>query len=261
MTKIDYYSVRANQLYCSSSQLKDFLSCEAMAVAKMNGEWEQERTKALDLGSFFDALLVDNHEQENWIEEHKDVVYQKNGKMYAEFLKAGETACLVKKQPLMMHYLEGEHQRMMIGEIEGLPFKIRMDTYREGEFISDLKYMSSLRAPNLFDNMIKYWHYDLQASIYREIVRQNTGKTLPFFFVIATKESPAHLEVAEINQYDMDEALEAVKAEVPRIKAIKEGTIAPERCEEYNCKYCTETRILDKPIQYERLGMRRKEDE
>ena len=108
------------------------------------------------------------------------VQFQKNGKMYAEFLKAGETACLVKKQPLMMHYLEGEHQRMMIGEIEGLPFKIRMDTYREGEFISDLKYMSSLRAPNLFDNMIKYWHYDLQASIYREIVRQNTGKTLPF---------------------------------------------------------------------------------
>ena len=258
---IDYYSVEANQLYCSSSQLKDFMKCEAMAVEKMNGTWSEERTKALDLGSFFDAMLVNNHDDENWVEQNKDIVYMKNGKPYAEFKKAADTVCLVKNQPLMMHYLEGEHQRMMIGEIEGLPFKIRMDSYKPGEYIADLKYMASLRSPNLFENLVTYWGYDLQAAIYREVVRQNTGETLPFFFVIATKESPAHLEVAEINQFDMDEALERVKLIIPRIKAIKEGTIAPERCEEYNCKYCTETRVLDKPIQYEKLGMRRKDDE
>lgn len=258
---IDYYSVEANQRYCSASQLKDFMKCEAMAVEKMNGTWSEERTKALDLGSFFDAMLVNNHDDENWVEQNKDIVYMKNGKPYAEFKKAADTVCLVKQQPLMMHYLSGEHQKMMIGEIEGLPFKIRMDSYKEGEFIADLKYMASLRSPNLFENLVTYWGYDLQAAIYREIVRQNTGQTLPFFFVIATKESPAHLEVAEINQFDMDEALERVKAAVPRIKAIKEGLVLPERCEEYNCRYCTETRILDKPIQYEKLGMRRKDDE
>lgn len=258
---LNYYSVEANQKFCSASQLKDFMKCEAMAVEKMNGTWTEPPSKALDLGSYVDALLTSNHEDENWIENHKDVVFQKNGKPYAEFVRAAETVCLIQKQPLMMHYLSGEHQRMMIGEIEGLPFKIRMDSYKPGEYIADLKYMASLRSPNLFENLVTYWGYDLQAAIYREIVRQNTGETLPFFFVIATKESPAHLEVAEINQFDMDEALERVKLIVPRIKAIKEGTIAPERCEEYNCKYCTETRVLDKPIQYEKLGMRRKDDE
>lgn len=259
--KLQYYSVRANQLYCSSSQLKDFMKCESMAVEKMNGTWTEPPSKALDLGSYVDALLTSNHEDENWIDDHRDVVFQKNGKPYAEFVRAAETVCLVQKQPLMMHYLSGEHQRMMVGEIGGLPFKIRMDSYKEGEFIADLKYMASLRSPNLFDNLITYWGYDLQAAIYREIVRQNTGKDLPFFFVIATKETPAHLEVAEIDSYTMDEALERVKLIVPRIKGIKEGTIAPERCEEYGCRYCTETRILDKPISYERLGMRRKDED
>ena len=229
-----------------------------MAVEEMNGTWTEPPSKALDLGSFFDALLVDPHDEENWIEEHKDVVFQKNGKPYAEFVRAAETVCLVKKQPLMMHYLEGEHQKMMIGEIEGLPFKIRMDTYKEGEFISDLKYMASCKSPNLYTPMLEYWGYTWQSAIYVEIVRQNTGKTLPFYFVIATKETPAHLEVAHISQYDLDEALEDIKRFIPRIKAIKEGLVLPERCEEYDCKYCTETRVLDKPIDSVMLGRKRR---
>jgi len=254
---MNYYSKEANLKYCSASQLKDFLKCEAMAVAKMNETWSEERSRALELGSFFDALLVGD---EKWLEENKSVYAKKKGEMYADCAKAWDTMQRVKAQPLMMHYLDGEHQRMMVGEIEGLPFKIKMDSYKEGEFIADLKYMASLRAPNLFENLVKYWRYDIQATIYREIVRQNTGKDLPFYFVIATKETPAHLEVAEIDAYTMDECLEEIKRYIPRIKAIKEGTIAPERCEEYNCAYCTQTRILDKPISYEKLGMRRKDD-
>lgn len=258
--KLQYHSVRANQLYCSSSQLKDFLKCEAMAVEKMNGTWSEPPSKALDLGSYVDALLTSNHEDENWIENHKDVVFQKNGKPYAEFVRAAETVCLIQKQPLMMHYLSGEHQRMMVGEIEGLPFKIRMDSYKEGEFIADLKYLRSLRSPNLFENVLSYWAYDIQCAIYVEIVRQNTGKTLPFYFVIATKEDPPHLEVVRFNDYDREQALERVKAAVPRIKAIKEGLILPERCEDYNCRYCTETRILTEPIDNDKLGLPRRKD-
>ena len=255
--KMSYYSPEANWKYCSNSQLKRFSDCEACAMAELRGEWTQERTKALDLGSFLDALLVNHHDEENWIEQNRDVVYQKNGKMYAEFIRAGETACLIKKQPLMMEYLTGEHQKMMVGEIDGLPFKIRMDTYVEGKFISDLKYLSSLRSPNLFENVLSYWHYIDQASLYQEIVRQNTGQTLPFYFVIATKETPAHLEVVSVNQYDLDEAMEGIRARIPRIKALKEGLIEPKRCEQYNCSYCTETRVLDKPLPYEMLGRAR----
>lgn len=143
----------------------------------------------------------------------------------------------------------------MTGEIAGVPFKIKMDNYKPGEFISDGKYMSSLRSPNLFEPMVKYWGYDLQGAVYQEIVRQNTGKTLPFYLDIGTKETPSHLAVAQINQYDLDEALEVIKTFAPRYQAIKKGEIEPERCDEYDCIYCTETSIITEPIDSNYLGM------
>jgi hypothetical protein len=146
----------------------------------------------------------------------------------------------------------------MTGEIAGVPFKIKMDSYHPDKRIVDLKYMASLRSPNMFEPMVKYWGYDIQGAIYQEIVRQNTGKRLPFFLNIATKEKPAHLSIAEIMQYDLDEALENFIKNAPRYQAIKNGEIEPERCEDYNCDYCTETRIITEPIDSNMLGMVRK---
>jgi hypothetical protein len=143
----------------------------------------------------------------------------------------------------------------MTGEIAGVPFKIKTDNYKPGEFIADGKYMASLRSPNLFEPMVKYWGYDLQGAVYQEIVYQNTGKRLPFYLDIATKETPTHLAVAEIKQYDLDEALETIKALAPRYQAIKNGEIEPERCGEYDCHYCTETNIITEPIDSNYLGM------
>jgi hypothetical protein len=157
-----------------------------------------------------------------------------------------------------MKYLSGQKQKIMTGEIAGVPFKIKMDNYKKGQFIADLKYMASLRSPNMFEPMVKYWNYIAQGAVYQEIVYQNTGERLPFYLVIATKESPAHLDVCEIKQYDLDEELENIKKRVDRFQAIKNGEIPPERCEEYDCNYCTETRILTEPIDSNLLGMARK---
>jgi hypothetical protein len=115
--------------------------------------------------------------------------------------------------------------------------------------------MASLRSPNLFEPMVRYWGYDIQGAVYQEIVRQNTGKRLPFYLNIATKEKPTHLAIAEIKQYDLDEMLEKVIKNAPRYQAIKNGEIKPERCEDYNCNYCTETYIITEPIDSNFLGL------
>ena len=158
----------------------------------------------------------------------------------------------------MMKYLSGQKQKIMTGKIAGVPFKIKMDVYKKNEFITDLKYMASLRSPNLFDSMVKYWGYDKQGAVYQEVVRQNTGKRLPFFLNIGTKEAIPHLDLCEVKQYDLDEKLEEVKKYAPRFQAIKNGEIQPERCEEYDCPYCTTTRIITEPIDSNMLGMARK---
>lgn len=259
MTKLsdkNYYGEKANLEYMSVSQFKDFDKCEAMAMAKLRGEWSTPKSKALLLGSYVDESLTGTVESlQAFLEENHNDIFKKNGEKYAEFQQADETIDRIRNQPLMMRYLNGGHQSIMTGEIAGVPFKIKMDSYQPGEYIADLKYMASLRSPNLFEPMIRYWGYDLQAACYQEIVRQNTGKQLPFFFVVATKEKPSHLEVGQISQWNMDEALELVRKKMGHIAAVKRGEIPPQRCEDYGCEYCTTTKILTEPIDTDLFGM------
>ena len=282
LTSRNYYGAKANQEFMSVSQFKDFQRCEAMAMAKLNGEYEQPKSSALLLGSFVDEMLTGTKKSQiKFIVENRLEIFQKSSKLakfddkglttivtdcftnifdadnkpYAEIVQALDTIERIKRQPLMMQHFNSKHQVIMTGEIAGVPFKIKMDNYKPGEFISDGKYMASLRSPNLFEPMVKYWGYDLQGAVYQEIVYQNTGKRLPFYLDIATKEKPTHLAPAEINQYDLDEALEIVKAFASRYQAIKKGEIEPLRCDEYDCNYCTETKIFTEPIDSNYLGM------
>jgi len=255
-----YYSRKANQDFMSVSQFKNFQKCEAAAMAEINGEYVPERGRALILGSYVDELLTGTKESlEQFIDENRGELFKKNGEPYADVAQADETVVRVLSQPKMMEYLSGEHQVIMTGEIEGVPFKIKMDSYKPGEFIADLKYMASLRSPNLFQPMISYWGYDIQAACYQEIVRQNTGEILPFLFVVATKEKPAHLAVGQISQWNMNEALETVRKKIKRYQAIKNGEIEPERCEDYGCDYCTVTKIITEPIDTDLFGMNREQ--
>ena len=220
LSQKSYYSAEANRNFMSVSQYKDFCKCEAMALAKIKGEYKQPDSRALLLGSLFDELLTGTKKSlEEFTEENKQELFKKNGEPYADVAQAFETAEKVKQQPLMMKHLSGVKQKILTGEIAGVPFKIKMDNYKKNEFIADLKYMSSLRSPNLFESIVKYWGYDIQGAVYQEVVRQNTGKRLPFFLVMATKETIPHLDDAEVKQYDLDEKLEEVRKKAPRFQA------------------------------------------
>ena len=282
LTNRNYYGAKANREFMSVSQWKAFSKCEATALAELNGEYERPKSKALLLGSFVDEMLtgtkktrtkfvydnfselfqkssklskLDDAGRLTFINDYFADIFNEDNKPYAEILQALETIERIKKQPLMVQHFKSKHQVIMTGEIAGVPFKIKMDNYKPNEFIADGKYMASLRSPNLFEPMVKYWGYDVQGAVYQEIVYQNTGKRLPFYLDIATKETPSHLAVAEIKQYDLDEALEKVKAFAPRYQAIKNGEIEPTRCDEYDCNYCTETNIVTEPIDSNYLGM------
>jgi hypothetical protein len=282
LTNRNYYGKKANEGFMSVSQFKAFRKCEAMALAEIKGQYERPKSKALLLGNFVDEMLtgtkksqikfvydkfseifqkssklskLDDEARITFINDYWSDLFDADNKPYAEIVQALETIEKIKKQPLMMEHFKSKHQVIMTGVIAGVPFKIKMDNYKPGEFISDGKYMASLRSPNLFEPMVKFWGYDIQGAVYQEIVYQNTGKRLPFYLDIATKETPSHLAVAEINQYDLDEALETVKAFAPRYQAIKNGDIEPERCGEYDCNYCTETNIITEPMDSNFLGL------
>lgn len=286
----NYYTKAAHEAYFSVSQFKAFQKCEAAAMAELRGEFTPDRGRALLLGSFVDEMLTGTKaSQAKFVAENYTEIFQKsskiisvfknletlnerkefitgyddlfhiNNKPYADIVQAIDTIARVKEQPLMMKFLNGGHQKIMTGEIEGCPVKGKFDSYKPGEFIADLKYLKDFRSPNMFENAISYYSYDMQLAVYRELVRQNTGEVLPCYLVIATKQEPADLAVVEINSFDLDNAFEKFKNQIKHFQAVKNGEIPAIRCEDHDCPYCRSSKILTEVIDSSLLGMSRKQ--
>ena len=56
-------------------------------------------------------------------------MYTKGGTLYAKFARANDMIDAVEAQPLMMEFLEGEHQKIMTAEMFDVPWKIKMDSF------------------------------------------------------------------------------------------------------------------------------------
>ena len=68
LTSKNYFSQNANKMYMSVSQYKDFAECEVLAMAKLNGEYVEKKSKALLIGSYIDAYFsneLDEFKAEN----------------------------------------------------------------------------------------------------------------------------------------------------------------------------------------------------
>lgn len=255
LTEQNYYSSEANWAYFSASQFKSFDKCPACAMAELTGEWTAPASEALVLGSYVDEMLTGTEASIRLFKvEHPELFNARTGELKAAFRTAEETVERIRQQPKMMEYLSGQHQVIMVGEIEGVPFKIKMDSFHPGRMIVDLKYMKSLRSPNAYIPMVQYWGYDVQGAIYQEIVRQNTGDRLPFFLNVATKENPARLALGEINQISLNAALDRVRSNIVRHQRIKMGELPPRRCEAYDCDYCAATATVVEPIDTDFFG-------
>ena len=86
------------------------------------------------------------------------------------------------------------------------------------------------------ENFIDYYDYVLQAALYQEIVRQNTGKKLPFIIAAATKEKVSQRALLQIPQDVLDQKLEFLKQYLPHLQEVKQGKVAPTECGK--CPYC-----------------------
>lgn len=259
LTDQNYYSPTMNKKYCSSSQYKDIMGfplrpgCEERALKTINGEWKPEVTKALLMGSLLDALW-ENDDPSYIMERFPDCVSTRGttkGQLKAEYQQIIEIYQMTLRSEKFCAYMSGEKQKVMTGEIEGLPFKIKIDSFVEGKAIVDLKTTQSLDRnqryyiPDSGEKLPFYLAYDypLQLAIYREIVRQNTGDTLPCFLAVADKKPHPICDIIEITSKSMDEALERVRRNAGHIIMLKSGEIEPIRCESSDCDYCRDTHV------------------
>ena len=185
----NYYSQKANQAYFSVSQVKDFLKCEAYAMAKINGEWVEPPTTPMLIGSYIDSYF------EGTLDDFKartPEIFKKDGSLKSDYVKAENIIKRVEKEELFMNCMSGEKQVIMTGKLFGANWKIKMDSFIPHEAIVDLKVVQKVRdisyKQGWKQSFIEKWGYDLQLGIYQEIVRQNTGEMLPCIIAAVDKQ-------------------------------------------------------------------------
>ena len=252
LTSSNYHNKDANKQFWSVSLFKAFDKCEASGLAQVRGQYKREETDALLIGSYVDAYFAG--EMDEFVGRHADTMFKKNGELYAKYEQANQLINTIECQPLMMEYLEGDHQVIRTGNLFGVDWKIKMDVLN-GERIVDLKCVKDFEP--LYKegfgrlNWIEYWGYDIQGAVYQKIEQISSGRAepLPFYIVAVTKEKTPDIAVIRLPQHVLDTALKVVESKIDRFDLVKMGEIEPMRCEK--CQYCKETKILTEPMIYE----------
>lgn len=251
----NYYTQKANLKYMSCSQFKDFRKCEEMALAKISGDHIQPTTNAMLIGSYVDAHYESTLDV--FKTKHPEI-FKRDSSLKADYVMAEKLIKRTESDPLFSKYMSGEKQIIMTGEIENIPFKIKMDSYHKDKAIVDLKCMKDFKPIwnedlHQKEPFVEAWGYDIQGAIYQEIVYQNTGRKLPFFITAVTKENVPDMAVISIPQERLDDCLNLVKALAPRYQALKLGHETAARCGK--CDWCKETKMLTEIIDYRDIGV------
>ena len=270
LTAENYHSVESNKRYCSKSQLLDFYGydgCEARALARINGEYEEPKSDALLVGSYVDCLLTEPDKVEKFISEHPEMISSRGttkGLLKSEYQRANVMVDRVKQDAKLMKYLDGEHQKVMMGTIFGLEFKIKMDSYIPHKAIVDLKTVESMSKGYYIPNQgkvsfVERFGYQYQGAIYQEIVYQNTGERLPFLLACVSKEPIPDIGLVWIDNQTLHDTIygnelsEGIAKWCEQIMLLKRGEVEPIPCN--HCAYCLPRKKIDKPIHYlELLG-------
>ena len=124
LTPENYYSPEANFEYMSVSQFKDFsgtygqVGCESRAMAKLRGEYQEEKTTALLVGSYVDSYFEGPESLERFKSENPEIFTQK-GELRAEYKKADTIIQRIESDEYFMQCMSGEKQVIMTAEIFG----------------------------------------------------------------------------------------------------------------------------------------------
>lgn len=259
ITNENYYTQEANTEYLSVSQYKDFCGtmgecgCEAMALAKLRGEWELEPTTSMLVGSYVDSYLEGTLAA---FKENNPQLFCKTGELKKDFQKAEKIIKRAEKDDFFMDFMAGEKQKIFTAELFGAKWKIKIDSFHEDKAIVDLKVVKDIHERFWvkdfgYTNFIDYWGYDLQGAIYQAVVYKNTGKLLPFFICAIDKQTESDLAVIHVDNQHLKSALTEIENNTYRIIQLKTGKADPDRCGK--CDYCKATKKLDKIIHFSEL--------
>lgn len=258
-----YFSPESNLKYLDCSTYKAMVGtpsrkgCEKRALAIAKGEYIQPKTIPLLVGSYVDAYFEGT--LTDFLRENMDSIYTKasikkcaDGKGELELLSDFKQADVMIKravrEPLFMKYMEGDKQVILTADIDGVPIRVKLDSY-DGHRITDLKTSQTITktfyAADLGErlNFAEHFGYIEQGYFYKEAVRQNFGKDLPFYLAVITKdkfnnEPHPFVKVIQIPDKVIEDKGKEIRQKIHSVWSVLQGEVEPIGCGV--CEYCAD---------------------
>lgn len=263
LTKENYHSKEAGWAYMSNSQYKGFLKCEARELATLKGEYEEEQKDCLVEGSYLHAWSEGIEALEKFRIDHPEMFSstgKTKGELKANFKHIEKMISVLQDDEFVMFCLEGEKEKILTANLFGVPWKICIDVFRNDTNV-EIKTVKSIRELTWSDKhrakvtFIDAMDYMVQAAIYAEVRRVALGEEkLPQSIMVAvSKESSPDKELINLSDHvRFSFELQNIEMNLPHILQVKNGEIAPKRCE--RCDYCRQTKEITRIIPYTELA-------
>ena len=138
ITAENYFFQRGRNGVFRIEPIQEFMKCESATMARIRGEIEEEKSTALLVGSYVDAHFegtLDVFKAQN------PEIFTRSGSLKSEYTHAEYIINRIEQDEMFMRYMSGETQAIMTGELFGVPWKTKIDSYHPGKAIVDLKIM------------------------------------------------------------------------------------------------------------------------
>lgn len=264
LTDSNYYSKEANWKYLSVSQYKNFLECEAKALAELKGEWREDiPAKALLVGNYVHSYFESQEAHDEFLKENGDKLYKKDGDLYKDFEIANKMIKRIEREPLFNFLWQGTHEEIITGELFGVEWKGKIDLLNvdKGYFV-DLKTTADIYK-SIFNterwerqSFVEMYGYVLQIAVYEQLLEQKYGKGFTGYIYAVSKQDVPDVSAIEVEGRKKQFELEELERTIDRVEEVKTGQVKPEMCG--HCSYCrqhkelngfiTTDELLNKPV-------------
>ncbi|MFM0781635.1 PD-(D/E)XK nuclease-like domain-containing protein [Streptococcus suis] len=268
LTQDNYYD---NKDYMSVSRFKQYLECEAKALALDTGKWVDDRDqKPLLFGNYIHSYFESAVVHQKFLEEYKSDLFssRKPYGLLADYKLADKVIATLETDELFNNLYHGrkgdqvEKEMIVTGTIAGVPFKGKIDSINHTRnYMVDLKTMKTIygeewcqelkrKVPGAIANIINY-HYHVQTAVYQELLKQMTGHSYRPLIVAVSKENEPDKEILSLDEETLSEGLEYVSERVGHIWDVATGKVEPTKCGK--CDYCRSEKKLNRIVSISEL--------
>ncbi|NQI45088.1 nuclease [Streptococcus suis] len=271
LTQDNYYD---DKDYMSVSRFKKYLECEAKALALDTGKWVEDRDqKPLIFGNYVHSYFESAEAHRKFLEEHKSDLFssRKPYGLLADYKLADKVIATLETDELFNNLYHGrrgrkkdqvEKEMIVTGVIAGVPFKGKIDSINHTRnYMVDLKTMKTIKGeewcqelkqkvPGAFANIVNY-NYHAQLSVYRELLKQMTGRSYRPLIVAVSKENEPDKEILSLDEEMLSEGLEFVSERASHVWDVATGKVGPIKCGK--CDYCRSKKKLNRIVSISEL--------